>query len=44
MGLKATRKERKDKGGVQAASELEGHTDNLRFVRLGVLMRTKGLE
>eukprot|EP00752_Nemacystus_decipiens_P017766 g15928.t1 len=34
MGLKAARKECKDRGGAQAASELEGHTDNLRAALL----------
>eukprot|EP00903_Cladosiphon_okamuranus_P019670 g18080.t2 len=34
MELQATRKECKDKGGAQAASELEGHTDKLRATLL----------
>ena len=30
MGLKATRRECKERGGAHAAADLEGHTDNLR--------------
>ncbi|CAM9593769.1 unnamed protein product, partial [Scytosiphon promiscuus] len=34
MGLKATRRECRDGGGVQAVTDLEGHTDNLRAALL----------